>query len=220
MQQGMVPRWNAQHGRGPLQQGLPGQPGAMGFPMMPPAQQQAIMASMQQSGNAQNTRQGNQQPGSNSRGARQTVASPPQQMRGGINGQHIKQPLPPHLLGQQQQQIRTGGYPNQRMQQSSAENVLPSPTEPLTIKVLAAAPEEMRKQMIGERLFPLIKIREPVLAGKITGMLLEMDDSELIHLLESHQALQDKINEALHVLHSHPMADNEQGEENTAHSTS
>lgn len=76
----------------------------------------------------------------------------------------------------------------------------PSATEPLTIKALAAAPEEQKKQMIGERLFPLIKQQQPVLAGKITGMLLEMDNGELIHLLESPAALSEKIVEALTVL--------------------
>jgi polyadenylate-binding protein len=75
--------------------------------------------------------------------------------------------------------------------------------EPLTIKALAAAPEEMKKQMIGERLFPLIKSQQPALAGKITGMLLEMDNGELIELLESSQALSEKISEALNVLHMH-----------------
>jgi len=76
----------------------------------------------------------------------------------------------------------------------------PSATEPLTIKALAAAPEQQQKQMIGERLFPLIKQQQPVLAGKITGMLLEMDNGELIHLLESSAALTEKIQEALTVL--------------------
>jgi len=108
--------------------------------------------------------------------------------------------VPTHMLAQQQQQR---AFPGGRAPQAAEQVVMPLPSEPLTIKALAAAPEEMRKQMIGERLFPLIKMQEAQLAGKITGMLLEMDNGELIHLLESHQALQEKIQEALQVLSQH-----------------
>ena len=67
----------------------------------------------------------------------------------------------------------------------------------------AAAPLEPQKRLLGERLFPLIQNVEPHRAGKITGMLLEMDNSELLNLLESPDALNAKIMEALSVLQMH-----------------
>ena len=79
----------------------------------------------------------------------------------------------------------------------------PGAPAPLTPATLAAADEHMQKNMIGERLYPLIAVSQPELAGKITGMLLEMDNSELLHLLESPEALEAKIHEALEVLRAH-----------------
>uniref|UniRef100_A0A673HJC3 Polyadenylate-binding protein n=1 Tax=Sinocyclocheilus rhinocerous TaxID=307959 RepID=A0A673HJC3_9TELE len=75
--------------------------------------------------------------------------------------------------------------------------------EPLTASMLAAALPQEQKQMLGERLFPLIQNMHPSLAGKITGMLLEIDNSELLHMLESPESLRSKIDEAVAVLQAH-----------------
>ncbi|NXK48664.1 EPAB protein, partial [Chauna torquata] len=76
--------------------------------------------------------------------------------------------------------------------------------EPLTASMLAAAPPQEQKQMIaGERLYPLIHAMHASLAGKITGMLLEIDNSELLLLLESPDSLRSKIEEAVAVLQAH-----------------
>merc|ERR1712113_974875 len=51
---------------------------------------------------------------------------------------------------------------------------------PLTAEMLQDAKPAEKKRLIGERLFPKIQVVEPRLAGKITGMLLEMDNTELL----------------------------------------
>merc|ERR1712076_241114 len=75
--------------------------------------------------------------------------------------------------------------------------------EPLTASMLAQAPPSEQKQMLGERLFPLIQGLYPDLAGKITGMLLEIDNSELVHMLEDPNSLKSKVEEAVAVLQAH-----------------
>jgi len=81
--------------------------------------------------------------------------------------------------------------------------------EPLTASMLAAAPPQEQKQMLGERLFPLIQTMYPELAGKITGMLLEIDNSELVHMLEHSESLKGKVDEAVAVLQVHQSKTNE-----------
>jgi len=79
-------------------------------------------------------------------------------------------------------------------------------SQPLDDQMLAQADPASQKNIIGERLFPLIHAHQPELAGKITGMLLEMDNAELLNLIESPDALMGKIDEALHVLKQHGIA--------------
>ena len=70
----------------------------------------------------------------------------------------------------------------------------------------ATAPPSVQKQMIGEELYPKVAKYQPDLAGKITGMLLELDNSVLLRLLacEKHMSpplqLEAMINEAMRVL--------------------
>jgi polyadenylate-binding protein len=75
--------------------------------------------------------------------------------------------------------------------------------EPLTSTMLATAQPSEQKQMLGERLFPLIESMYPSMAGKITGMLLEIDNSELLHMLEHGESLKAKVEEAVAVLQAH-----------------
>jgi len=61
-------------------------------------------------------------------------------------------------------------------------------------------PTSQGKQMLGERLYPLVARADPQMAGKITGMLLEMDEAEIFRLLDSEPLLAHKIAEARAVL--------------------
>merc|ERR1712139_658554 len=76
----------------------------------------------------------------------------------------------------------------------------PDPNAPLSAATLAAAPPAMQKQMLGSKLYPMVAKHQPELAGKITGMMLEMDNSELLMLLESDAQMKSKIDEAMKVL--------------------
>ncbi|XP_009613515.1 polyadenylate-binding protein 2-like [Nicotiana tomentosiformis] len=76
--------------------------------------------------------------------------------------------------------------------------------QPMPISALASAlanaPPEQQRTMLGESLYPLVDQLEHEHAAKVTGMLLEMDQTEVLHLLESPEALKAKVNEAMEVL--------------------
>ncbi|CAI9753476.1 unnamed protein product [Fraxinus pennsylvanica] len=65
---------------------------------------------------------------------------------------------------------------------------------------LANATPEQQRTMLGENLYPLVDQLEHEHAAKVTGMLLEMDQTEVLHLLESPDALKAKVAEAMEVL--------------------
>ncbi|RMZ76353.1 hypothetical protein DV738_g5024, partial [Chaetothyriales sp. CBS 135597] len=70
---------------------------------------------------------------------------------------------------------------------------------PSPLAGLGSLPPEQQKQMLGEAIYPKISLMQPELAGKITGMLLEMDNSELVALVDDDAALRSKVDEALAV---------------------
>nr|DAD28650.1 TPA_asm: hypothetical protein HUJ06_030118 [Nelumbo nucifera] len=110
----------------------------------------------------------------------------------------------------QQRVGKTNYVPNGRLRDASNGPIIPSTASNLVGAVsqgsdmlssmLAAATPQHQKQILGERLYPLVMKHKPELAAKITGMLLEMDNSELLLLLESPESLVAKVEEALQVL--------------------
>lgn len=119
-----------------------------------------------------------------------------------VNLQHKQQAIP----SQQQQSVAfTGNVRNTNQAQANQprgeSTNAPSDSQNL-VKLLASARDDpdRRKRLIGERLYPLIAAKQSANAPKITGMLLELEDSDLLNLLESEPALNEKIEEALSVL--------------------
>jgi polyadenylate-binding protein len=120
----------------------------------------------------------------------------------GIQGM---QGIPPQILGQQGMRGRDarpqqfpqqgrgglpmnmqqmGGFPQGRGGAAQAMGqgpVMQSGQSPALSMIMSAEPSQ-QKQLLGESLFPKIQKMQPHLAGKITGMLLEMDNAELFGL--------------------------------------
>ncbi|CAI5695265.1 polyadenylate-binding protein 4 [Oreochromis niloticus] len=172
------PRWQQQGGRS---QG--------GFQAMPSSLRQpgprANLRHMSPSSSTQGPRAGGQSMGPRpSVGVSGPRAMPPYKYATGVRNPN-PQVVQPIALQQTQPAVHVQGQ------------------EPLTASMLAAAPPQEQKQMLGERLFPLIQAMHANLAGKITGMLLEIDNSELLHMLESHESLRSKVEEAVAVLQAH-----------------
>ncbi|CAB3991305.1 polyadenylate-binding 4-like [Paramuricea clavata] len=124
----------------------------------------------------------------------------------GMSGQRIN-PVPG--AGPRNQKYRPAMHQQGAAQQppanaaNSSAGVTASGQDLLNPSVLAQASPPDQKQMLGERLFPLIQQTHPELAGKITGMLLEIDNAELLHMLEYREALSAKVEEAVSVLQAH-----------------
>ncbi|KAF5010670.1 hypothetical protein FDECE_3178 [Fusarium decemcellulare] len=103
---------------------------------------------------------------------------------------------------------RNGNGPNQGGR--GAEGASPSA---VLQQQLATAQPAQQKQILGEMIFPKIQAINSELAGKITGMLLEMDNTELVNLIEDEAALKAKVDEALAVYDEYVKAQGGEGGE-------
>jgi len=110
---------------------------------------------------------------------------------------------PPTYKYQQTMRTPVQGMQPPTGQPAQAGGVVIQGQEPLSASALAAAHPNDQKQMLGERLFPLIHEKYPTVAGKVTGMLLEMDNAEILHLLEDRDLLNSRVEEAVAVLQMH-----------------
>lgn len=97
---------------------------------------------------------------------------------------------------------RPGAYRGPQQQRADAPQQAPAQPS-LTAAALANASPAEQKQILGETIYPKIHATQPELAGKITGMLLEMDNAELLVLLEDDAALDAKVQEAIGVLEAY-----------------
>ncbi|KAH8729336.1 hypothetical protein BGZ61DRAFT_179403 [Ilyonectria robusta] len=192
---GQFPGYPQQGGRGGVPQQMP--PNMYGMPgQFPPQYGQPgtpqFMAAMQQAQQA--ALAGGRGAPQGGRGGPQGVmpGGPPNMpgVQGGMPG------FPPNNRQQGAGRggpnvARNGGAPQAGRVEGAPSSVLQTQ--------LAAAPPAQQKQILGEMIFPKIQAINAELAGKITGMLLEMDNTELVNLIEDDSALKAKVDEALAV---------------------
>lgn len=189
----------------PPQQGGRGAPGPQQFPpnmygiqgQFPPGapyQQPTpqMMAALQQAQQAAALAQGGRG-GPNARGQIQGLPSMPPNMAGlgqqGMpgfpqGGRQAGMPGRGAQGGRPGQFPGAGGFPPQAGRGMPPQTGMPpaGPEVGVLQSQLATVPPQQQKQILGEALFPKIQAMQPELAGKITGMLLEMENQELVNL--------------------------------------
>ena len=193
---GQFPMQGQQGGRGAPNnvQGLPpnfGMPGQLPFAMQQggPGGFPPNLAQFNQMAQAQAGQFGRGAGGRGQQGMQGMQGMP--QMMGGQRGREGR----PQFSGQggrggmgMNLQGQMGGFPQGRggpPQMNQAAMMGPGGMPQMNgppVEYIMSQPAPAQKQLIGEALFPKIANLQPKLAGKITGMLLEMDNSELLQL--------------------------------------
>lgn len=74
-----------------------------------------------------------------------------------------------------------------------------SSSSDLATQIASLTTIEQQKEFLGNKLFPLVldRVKEPDMTSKITGMLLELDNNEICHLIESKEMLNTRIDVGL-----------------------
>lgn len=105
----------------------------------------------------------------------------PPQFQQDFNGQNVRP---------QQQQPRGGYYPNRN--QTNKRDLA---------AIIANVPQDQQKRILGEELYPKIvatgKAQEPEAAGKITGMMLGLENQEILDLLDDDELFNNHFEDAL-----------------------
>ncbi|RCK61064.1 Polyadenylate-binding protein, cytoplasmic and nuclear [Candida viswanathii] len=107
----------------------------------------------------------------------------PPQFQQDFNGQNVRPQ-------QQQQQPRGGYYPNRN--QTNKRDLA---------AIIASVPQDQQKRILGEELYPKIvatgKAQEAEAAGKITGMMLGLENQEILDLLDDDELFNNHFEDAL-----------------------
>lgn len=79
------------------------------------------------------------------------------------------------------------------------------PIVPLVLdpELFAAVPLDQQKRVLGEALFSAVHLLAPKVEAKVTGMLLELGNEEIIEILRDPPALRAKVQEAVRALDEH-----------------
>merc|ERR1712025_1278349 len=86
-----------------------------------------------------------------------------------------------------------GGYQQAAVMPQAVQQQQVGKNPQMLASDLAQATHNDQKQMIGEKLFPEVQNLQPHLAGKITGMLLEIENADLLTLLETPRLLRTRL---------------------------
>lgn len=87
--------------------------------------------------------------------------------------------------------------PQMTLMQHKNQHILNQLKMPDTKSQIANAHSMEAKQLLGEKIFPLASKHAGDMAGRVTAMLLELDNAELLYMIENENALRMKVGRLL-----------------------